>query len=82
MEPSPRKLFDRVRDATHLKNYSLRTEKTYVGWIERFTHFHKLRHPVEMNTPESEAFLIYLVVQQTMALSTLSYPSNNPGKSA
>jgi hypothetical protein len=54
MEPRPKKLLDRVRDAIRVKNYALRTENTYVDWIERFIRFHGLRHPLEMNTPEIE----------------------------
>lgn len=30
MEPKPKKLLDRVRDVIRLKNYSIRTENTYV----------------------------------------------------
>ena len=67
MEPKPKKLLDRVRDAIRLKNYSIRTENTYVDWIERFIRFHKLRHPLEMNTPEIEAFLTWLAVEQNVA---------------
>ena len=70
MEPKPKKLLDRVRDAIRLKNYSIRTENTYVDWIERFIRFHRLRHPLEMNTPEVEAFLTYLAVEQHVAPST------------
>lgn len=70
MEQKPRKLLDRVRDAIRLKNYAYSTEKTYVDWIERFIRFHKLRHPREMNTPEIEAFLTHLAVQQNVSPST------------
>jgi integron integrase len=70
MKPTPQKLLDRVRNAIRLKHYSLRTEQAYVEWIERFIRFHGLRHPVEMNTPEIEAFLTWLAVQQNVAPST------------
>lgn len=70
MKPPPKKLLDRVRDAIRLKNYSIRTENTYVDWIERFIRFHKLRHPLEMNTPEIETFLTWLAVEQNVAPST------------
>jgi integron integrase len=70
LKPKPKKLLDRVRDAIRLKNYSIRTETTYVDWIERFIRFHKLRHPGEMNRPEIEAFLTWLAVEQNVAPST------------
>ena len=78
MQPKPKKLLDqtctelveRVRDAIRLKNYSYRTEQSYVDWVERFVRFHNLRHPAEMNTPEIEAFLTWLAVEQNVAPST------------
>jgi Phage integrase, N-terminal SAM-like domain len=39
-----KKLLDQVRDLMRLKHYSLRTERTYCDWIERFIRFHKMRH--------------------------------------
>ena len=33
--PVPR-LFDEVRGHMHVKSYSLRAEKIYIGWIRRF----------------------------------------------
>jgi hypothetical protein len=56
----PKKLLDRVRDALRVKHYSLRTERSYCDWIERFICFHSKRnngvwrHPREM---ESRRFL-------------------------
>jgi len=70
MQPKPKKLLDRVRDAIRVKHYAYRTEKTYVDWIERFIRFHKLRHPAEMNTPEIEAFLTHLAVERNVSPST------------
>ena len=34
-----------MRDVMRLKHYSLRTERTYCDWVERFIRFHKLSHP-------------------------------------
>ena len=53
----PKKLLDQMRDVLRLKHYSLRTERSYCDWVKRFIRFHGLRHPVETNTPEIEAFL-------------------------
>ena len=64
------KLLDQVRNAIRLKHYSIRTENTYIDWIERYIRFHKLRHPQEMNTPEIESFLTHLAVAQNVAPST------------
>ena len=81
MQPKPKKLLDQVRDAIRLKNYSIRTEATYTDWIERFIRFHKLRHPLEMNVPEIEAFLTWLAVEQNVAPSTVRLSSRRSPKS-
>jgi len=44
------RLLDRVREKTRLLHMPVRTEKTYVQWIERFLRFHhsrvgQWRHP-------------------------------------
>jgi integron integrase len=52
------------------QHYAIRTEETYVQWIIRFIHFHNIRHPQEMDTPEIEAFLNHLAVEQQVAAST------------
>ena len=36
---------DQVRDRIRLKNYSYRTEKSYISWIKRFILYHNKRHP-------------------------------------
>lgn len=75
------KLIDRVREAMRLKHYSLRTERTYSDWIERFIRFHDLRHPREMGEAEVSAFLTHLARDgdvaastQNQALSALLFP--------
>jgi len=38
--PDTPRLLTRVRDTIRRKQYSIRTEQAYVGWIKRFTDFH------------------------------------------
>jgi integrase len=66
----PKKLLDQVRDVMRLKHYSLRTERTYCDWIERFIRFHKLRHPRDMGEAEVSAFLTHLARDGEVAAST------------
>jgi integron integrase len=66
----PKKLLDQVRDVMRLKHYSLRTERTYCDWIERFIRFHDVRHPREMGEAEVSAFLTYLARDGNVAAST------------
>lgn len=65
-----RKLLDQVRDQIRLKNYSYRTEQSYVHWIKRFIFYHDKRHPAQMGRPEIEAFLRHLAVDNNVAAST------------
>ena len=65
-----RKLLDQVRDKIRLKQYSYRTEKSYLLWIRQYILFHGNRHPKEMGHVEVEAFLQYLAVERDVAPST------------
>ena len=65
-----KKLLDRLRDRIRLKNYSYRTEKTYVGWARRYILFHNKRHPQEMGHLEIESFLTQPAVERNVAPST------------
>lgn len=66
----PKKLLDQVRDAIRLKNYSYRTEQTYIQWIKRFIFFHGKKHPKEMGKEEIAQFLTNLAVEGNVAAST------------
>ncbi len=65
-----KKLADRLRETIRLRGYSIRTEKAYVRWYERFVRFHKLRHPATMGAPEVEAFLSHLAVHDQVSAAT------------
>ncbi len=54
---NPKKLLDIAREILRRKNYSIRTEEAYVGWIARCIYFHNKRHLKDMGVPEIEAFL-------------------------
>jgi site-specific recombinase XerD len=61
---------DQVRDVLCLKHYSLRTERSYCDWIERFIRFHQLRHPKEMGEAEVSSFLTQLARDRQVAAAT------------
>lgn len=69
-QPNPPKLLDQVRIVLRRQHYAIRTEETYVQWIIRFIHFHNMRHPQDMDTPDIEAFLNHLAVKQQISAST------------
>jgi integron integrase len=61
---------DQVRDVLRMKHYSLRTERSYCDWIERFIRFHRLRHPKEMGEAEVSSFLTQLARDGQVAAAT------------
>ena len=60
----------RVRNKIRFKQYSLRTEKSYMEWIRRFILFHDKRHPDQMGAPQVESFLTHLAVNRKVSAST------------
>ncbi len=67
---SPPKLLDQVRARCRRLNYSVRTERAYVGWIRRFVLTNGMRHPCELGAHEVETFLTDLAVRVNVAAST------------
>jgi integron integrase len=66
----PKKLLDQYRDHIRLKQYSPRTEKTYIHWVREYILFHNKRHPREMSVPEINQFITHLVVERKASAST------------
>ena len=64
------RLLDRVRHAVRVRQYSISTEKAYIGWIRRFIFFHGKRHPAEMGKLEVEAFPSHLAINRAVSPST------------
>jgi integron integrase len=58
----PLTLIGAVRESIRLRHYSLRTEKTYVGWVRRFVRFCGGRHPRSLGATEITTFLTHLAV--------------------
>lgn len=59
--PKDKKLLDQYREKIRLKQYSPRTEKTYVEWVRAYIIFHNKRHPKDMGVIEIEQFIVHLV---------------------
>ena len=68
--PLSPKLLDQVRARCRRLNYSMRTERAYVGWIRRFVLANGKRHPRELGAHEVEKFLTDLAVRGNVAAST------------
>lgn len=78
MQPQPKKLLNLYREAIRLKQYSPRTEKTYIHWVIQYIRYHNpglshgevKRHPREMAAPEINQFITHLVVERKASAST------------
>lgn len=68
-KPKP-KLLDQCKGKLRLLRKGYSTEKTYIGWIKRFIHFHNLKHPLEMDETHVEEFLTDLAVMKNVTAST------------
>lgn len=64
------RLLDQLRAAIRVKHYSIRTEKTYLGWVRQFVRWSGMRHPADMGASEVEQFLSMLANQRDVAGST------------
>ena len=67
---SKKKLLDQVREQIRVRHYSMKTERTYIGWIKRYIFFHNKKHPLEMGKEEIEAFLTHLAIDRKVSATT------------
>jgi integron integrase len=66
----PPTVIDVVRESIRVRHYSLRTEKTYIGWIRRYISFCGRRHPRDLGQLEITTFLTHLAVDRKVSAST------------
>jgi hypothetical protein len=64
------KLLEQVRQALHLRQFSHRTEESYVAWIRRYIRFHALRHPRELSGADVTRFLTSLAEARRLSASS------------
>jgi integron integrase len=65
-----KKLLDQYSEFLRNRHYSLRTEKTYIGWVRHYILYHNKRHPREMGVVEINEFITHLVNQKNVSAST------------
>lgn len=65
-----KKLLVQLKEEIRRRNYSYRTEKTYVQWIIRYVRFHSLKHPAGLNESNVVEFLNDLANKKNVAAST------------
>jgi integron integrase len=67
---------ERLITEIRLRQYSIRTEHAYLMWLARFTGYHKMRNPSDLDPGAMAAYLEHLVVRRRVAASTQSQALN------
>ncbi|MCW8955401.1 MAG: integron integrase [Gammaproteobacteria bacterium] len=63
-------VFELLITAIRVRQYSIRTEQSYLAWVVRFIAFHDMRHPESLGENEISLYLDYLAVNRMVAMST------------
>jgi site-specific recombinase XerD len=74
MQKSP--FLETVSRSIRVRNYSIRTERTYLSWIKRFIVFHNKKHPKDMGENEVGEFLTHLACDNNVAPATQNLALN------
>ncbi|RKZ66114.1 MAG: integron integrase [Gammaproteobacteria bacterium] len=69
-------IYRRFLVAIRIPDYAINTEKSYLGWINRFLYFHQNFHPEQLSEPEVAAFLEHLVIKRQVAGATQAQALN------
>src|ERR1035437_5571032 len=72
------RLLDQVRHVLRLHHYSIHTKRSYIDWIKRYVHFHRMtcRKDLVDGERKIEAFLTDLAVRGKVAASTQNQAMN------
>ena len=73
--PQKSPLLEETRRLMRMRHMSIRTEESYLRWIEEFLRYERTRtgewrHPREMGSEEITRYLTYLAVERKVAAST------------
>ena len=69
-------IYRRFLIAIRIPDYAINTEKSYLGWINRFLYFHNDLHPDQLSESEVASFLEHLVIKRQVAGGTQSLALN------
>ena len=70
------KLLDSVRKQMGLEHKSLKTQKSYTGWILRYIRWSGMRHPKDMDESHISSFLSQLVIKNDVSSATQNQALN------
>ncbi|MEN8254241.1 MAG: integron integrase [Verrucomicrobiota bacterium] len=68
---------ERIRNVIRRKNYSVRTEQTYLLWCGKFLRFHSCGSPKALSADSVKAYLAYLALKRHVAVSTQKQALNS-----
>jgi integron integrase len=68
--PGKPRLLDRMRSEMRKRNFSPRTEKTYLGWVRRYIRYHRFQHPRVLGEADVSRFLSWLAVERKVSATT------------
>ena len=63
-------VFNAVIREIRQRNYSIRTEQSYLAWLSRFIIFNQKKHPETLVAGDIASYLTYLAVNRMVASST------------
>ena len=66
-----------LKNIIKVRHYSMKTFKTYSGWIRQFQSFAKNRPPQSLDTDDVKQFLTFLAVKRKVAASTQNQALNS-----
>lgn len=69
-------LYRKFLAAIRIPDYAANTERSYLGWINRFLGFHRNQHPSVCAEPEVASFLEHLALQRKVSAATQSQALN------
>lgn len=70
MEAGKSPFIQKFRETIRVRNYSVRTEQAYIGWIVRYIRFCEYQHPSKPGDEAVESFLGDLSVRLDVSAAT------------
>ncbi len=68
--------FERLMVEIRMRNYSIRTEKTYSEWLARYIAFNETQDPAQLDLQQIGRYLEHLVINRNVSSSTQSQALN------
>ena len=68
---------ERIRAKIRQRNYSMRTEQTYLLWCEKFLRFHSCGTPERLSEESVKAYMAYLALKRQVAVNTQKQALNS-----